>query len=54
MAHLKNTLPNKAAIEQNTLKQNIQTRDALCGGRTEAFKPHVNCNKHQYIYIYII
>ena len=45
----KNTLPNKPAIEQKTLKQNIQTRDALCGGRTEAIKPYVKSNKHQKI-----
>ena len=47
---LKNTLPNKAVIEDKALKQNIITRHALCGGRTEAFKSYVKCNKHQKIF----
>jgi G:T-mismatch repair DNA endonuclease (very short patch repair protein) len=47
---LKKTLPNKSEIEDKAQKQNIQTRHALCGGRTEAFKSHVKCNKHQKIF----
>ena len=47
---LKNTLSNKAEIEDKAQKQNIRTRDALCGGRTEAFKSYVKCNKHQKIF----
>jgi hypothetical protein len=34
-------LPDKSEIEDKAQKQNIQTRHALCGGRTEAFKSHV-------------
>ena len=47
---LKNTLSNKAEIEDKAQKQNIRTRDALCGSRTEAFKSYVKCNKHQKIF----
>ena len=42
--------PNKAEIDDKAQKQNIRTRDALCGGRTEAFKSYVKCNKHQKIF----
>ena len=48
---LKSTLPNKDEIEDKARKQNIRTRDALFGGRTEAVKSHIKCNKHQ-IYVY--
>ena len=43
---LENTLSNKAEIEDKAQKQNIRTRDALCGGRTEAFTSYFKCNKH--------
>ena len=47
---LKKTLPNKAEIETAARQQNIKPRQALCGGRTEAFKSHVKCNEHQKIF----
>ena len=47
---LKSTLPNKDDIEDKARKQNIRCRDALFGGRTEAFKAHIKCNEHQKIF----
>ena len=47
---LKSTLPNKDDIEDKARKQNIRCRDALFGGRTEAFKSHIKFNKHQKIF----
>ena len=44
---LKKNLSNKSNIEEQARKQNIRTRDALMGGRTEAFKSYFKCNKHQ-------
>ena len=35
---IKNDLPNKCNIEEQAQQQNIKTRGALMGGRTEAFK----------------
>ena len=46
---MKNNLANKTDFEEKARQQNIRTRDALCGGRTEAFKSHIKCNKHQEI-----
>ena len=37
-------------IEEQARKQNIRTRGALMGGRTEAFKSYFKCNKHQRIF----
>ena len=48
---IKKGLPNKKNIEEQAVKQNIRTRDALMGGgRTEAFKSYFKCNKHQRIF----
>ena len=47
--NIKKSLPNKKEIEDKASKQHIKTRDALCGGRTEAFKSYVNCTIHQKI-----
>ena len=44
---IKKSLANKANLEEQTRKQNIRTRDALMGGRTEALKSYFKCNKHQ-------
>ena len=46
---IKKSLLNKTEIENKAEKQNIKPRDALFGGRTEGFKSHVKCNKHQKI-----
>jgi hypothetical protein len=46
---IKNNLDNKSEIEENTKHQNINVRDALFGGRTEAFKSYFKCNEHQKI-----
>ena len=48
--NIKKKLPNKSIIEDQARKQNIRTRDALMGGRTEAFKSYFKCNKHQKIF----
>ncbi len=40
---IKEKLPNKSEIEDLARKQNIKTRDALLGGRTEAFKSYIKC-----------
>ena len=42
----KKYLPNKKDIEVKANAQNINIRDALFGGRTEAFKAYHKCNKH--------
>jgi hypothetical protein len=47
---IKKSLYNKTEIEKQAKQQNIITRNALCGGRTEAFKSHFKCNKHQKIF----
>ena len=39
---LKKTLPNKKALEQEAKEQKIRVRDALFGGRAEAFKKMLN------------
>ena len=44
---IKKGLANKKNIEKQAREQNIRTRDALMGGRTEAFKSYFKCNKHQ-------
>ena len=38
---IKETLPNKKELEEKAKRQNIKTRTALMGGRTEAFKSYV-------------
>ena len=48
--NIKNNLPNKKELETKASKQHIRIRDALCGGRTEAFKSYIKCNKHQKIF----
>ena len=45
--NIKKNLPNKQDIEITAKAQNINIRDALFGGRTEAFKSYHKCNKHQ-------
>ena len=40
---IKESLPNKLEIEEMARRQNIKTRDALLGGRTEAFKSCIKC-----------
>ena len=49
---IKKTLPNKEEVERQARKQRMNIRDALFGGRTEAFKTYVKCNKHQKIFSY--
>ena len=47
---IKKILGNKSDIEEQARKQNIRTRAALMGGRTEAFKSYFKCNKHKKIF----
>jgi len=47
---LKNKLCNKEELETKANKQHLIIRNAFCGGRTEAFKSYVKCNKHQKIF----
>jgi hypothetical protein len=47
---LKNKMSNKKEIESTARAQNINIRDALFGGRTEAFKSFVKCNENQKIF----
>jgi hypothetical protein len=49
---IKKGLPERQAIEQLAKDQSIVIRDALFGGRTEAFKSYVKCEKHQKIFYY--
>ena len=49
---IKKTLPNKEEVERQPRKQRMNERDALFGGRTEAFKTYIKCNKHQKILSY--
>ena len=49
---LKQTLSNKTNIEEQAKKQNIKTRDSLCGGRTECFKQYVKCTDKQQIFYF--
>ena len=49
---LKETLPNKAEVEENAKQQNINVRDALFGGRTEGFKSYHKCSPGQKIFYY--
>ena len=46
---IKATLPNKKEIEAAAKAQNINTRDALFGGRTEGFKSYHECVGKQVI-----
>jgi len=50
--NIKKSLPDKEAIEEKAKKQNIITRDALFGGRTECFKRYVKCSDKQKIFYY--
>ena len=43
---LKKTIPNRLEIEQKARDQFIIVRDALFGGRTEAFKSYYKCNEN--------
>ena len=45
-------MDNKAEIETCARDQKINIRDALFGGRTEAFKSYVKCDGNQEIYYY--
>ena len=47
---IKKTIDNKYQIEVQAREQNINVRDALFGGRTEAFKSWVKCNENQKIF----
>ena len=49
--NIKSTLPNKAEIEGQAKEQNIMTRDALFGGRTECFKIYVKYSDTQTIFL---
>ena len=40
---IKKNLPNKSNIEAQAKRRNIRTRNALMGGRTEAFKSYFKC-----------
>jgi len=51
-SNIKKSLPDKNAIEEKAKKQNIITRDALFGGRTECFKRYVKCKDKQKIFYY--
>ena len=44
--------PSNNEFEQQAKDLNINVRDALFGGRTEAFKSYHKCNEHQKIYHY--
>ena len=48
---IKNKLENKQEIEQEARDQSITIRDALFGGRTEAFKTY-QCNEFEMIFYY--
>jgi hypothetical protein len=49
---IKETLNNKKDIEDHAKNQNINIREALFGGRTEAFKSYFKCNENQQILYY--
>ena len=49
---IKKDLPERQAIEQLAKDQSIVIRDALFGGRTEAFKSYFQCEQHQKIFYY--
>ena len=49
---IKQNLPSRRGIEQLAKYQSIIVRDALFGGRTEAFKSYVKCDEHQKIFHY--
>jgi len=49
---IKKGLAERQAIEQLAKDQSIVIRDALFGGRTEAFKSYIKCEKHQKIFYY--
>ena len=49
---MKRNLSNREDIEAQAKKQNIKTRDALYGGRTECFKRYVKCTDKQKICYY--
>ncbi len=53
---IKETLSNKLEIEEMAKNQNIKTRDALHGGRTEAFKTYSICStsKQQIYYFDVV
>jgi hypothetical protein len=44
---IKESLPNKNELEINAKNAVIKTRDALFGGRTEAFKSYHKCTESQ-------
>jgi hypothetical protein len=46
----KATLENRKEIEEQARNQHINVRDALFGGRTEAFKSYFKCNDNQKIH----
>ena len=50
--NIKKDLEHKTEIETCAREQKINIRDALFGGRTEAFKSYVKCNENQKIYYY--
>jgi G:T-mismatch repair DNA endonuclease (very short patch repair protein) len=50
--NIKKGLENKTQIERLAREQNINIRDALFGGRTEAFKSYFKCNEKQRIYYF--
>ena len=49
---MKKTLPNWKEIEREAKEQHITIRDSLFGGRTEAFKTYLKCEKNQKIYYF--
>jgi hypothetical protein len=49
---MKKTLPNWKEIEETAKGQHINIRDALFGGRTEAFKTYLKCERGQKIYYF--
>ena len=49
---MKRNLSNREDIETQAKAQNIKTRDALYGGRTECFKRYVKCTDKQKIFYF--
>ena len=46
---IKQKLPTRKTIEETAKTQHLHTRDALMGGRTEAFKSYLKCNEDEKI-----
>jgi hypothetical protein len=51
---IKATLDGKKQLEEDAKQQNINVRNALCGGRCEGFRNHVLCNEFQKLFYFDI